>query len=361
MKNFKFNFKSIVQSKARWLITLIAILTLGVGQMWASNFYSPKIYFNNSSLNWSPAMLFVGHDSYSAGYNQTSNPISKTKLVYFAPSASWGDQKYFTIGNTSNWGAESNGFNNRVGYMTHIGIQNNYDFNSGDTYYVTGTTGASATISVNYISGGYGSIQKYNATQGAKWRDTGTSYSITSGTWPASLKLKGTYLSGDGTSDQSTITSTKSSDGADKKTYGAVVTGEITHSYTSLSSDYYFEGWGTGSTPTITDDTHTYNISAATTYYAFFSKLYTLDFDVKGTPGTSTIAVSVANYDDVDSGDEVPTGHTITATATIATGYEIVGWYSDASCTSAYTNGSGGVTISGAGNKNFSITILNSC
>lgn len=29
-----FNFKSIVQSKARWLLTLIAILTLGVGQMW---------------------------------------------------------------------------------------------------------------------------------------------------------------------------------------------------------------------------------------------------------------------------------------------------------------------------------------
>lgn len=35
MKNVKFNFKSIVRSKARWLLTLIAILTLGVGQMWA--------------------------------------------------------------------------------------------------------------------------------------------------------------------------------------------------------------------------------------------------------------------------------------------------------------------------------------
>ena len=33
MKKFNFNFKSIVQSKARWLLTLIAILTLGVGQM----------------------------------------------------------------------------------------------------------------------------------------------------------------------------------------------------------------------------------------------------------------------------------------------------------------------------------------
>ena len=33
MKNFKLNFKSIVQRKARWLLTIIAILTLGVGQM----------------------------------------------------------------------------------------------------------------------------------------------------------------------------------------------------------------------------------------------------------------------------------------------------------------------------------------
>ena len=34
MKNFKLNFKSIVRNKARWLLTLIMLLTLGVGQMW---------------------------------------------------------------------------------------------------------------------------------------------------------------------------------------------------------------------------------------------------------------------------------------------------------------------------------------
>ena len=35
MKNLTFNFKSIVQTKARWLLTFCALLTLGVGQMWA--------------------------------------------------------------------------------------------------------------------------------------------------------------------------------------------------------------------------------------------------------------------------------------------------------------------------------------
>ena len=38
MKNINFNLKSIVQSKARWLLTILALLTLGVGQMWGTNY-----------------------------------------------------------------------------------------------------------------------------------------------------------------------------------------------------------------------------------------------------------------------------------------------------------------------------------
>ena len=34
MKNNNSKFKSVVRSKARWLFTLFALLTLGVGQMW---------------------------------------------------------------------------------------------------------------------------------------------------------------------------------------------------------------------------------------------------------------------------------------------------------------------------------------
>lgn len=340
---------------------MLLLLLTCVTHAWAYNFKNPKIYFNNADLKWENAMLLVGHGTYSCGYDQTTNPITDTKLVYFAPTADWGDQDGFTICNTSGWDCRSDAFTTRAGYTTHIGLQYSYGFNS-DTYYVTGTTGVSPTISVNYISGGYGSIQKYNATQAAKKRDTGTTYTTISGSYPATLQLKGTYLSGDGASSRSTIESTTSTDGVGNTTYGAVVTGLITHSLKdkTLTSSYYLEGWGTGSTPSVTTATYDYNISAATTVYAFFSKLYTLDFDVKGTAGSSTVSASVASYTSISSGDKVPTGHTITVTASPATGYEIVGWYSDASCTSAYTNGSGGVTISGAGNKNFSITSLNS-
>ena len=46
-KNLKFNFKSIVQNKARWLLTIIAILTLGVGQMWAGTYTVVGVAMDN--------------------------------------------------------------------------------------------------------------------------------------------------------------------------------------------------------------------------------------------------------------------------------------------------------------------------
>ena len=321
-------------------ILIFTFLTLGVGQMWAYEFKNPKIYFNNADLKWENAMLLVGHGSWSCGYDQTTNPISNTKLVYFAPSADWGDQDGFTVCKASGWDCRGDAFTTRAGYATHIGLQYSYNFGSGNTYYVTGTIGNSPTIRVDYISGGYGAIPKYNATQGAKWRDTGTSYSITTGTWPATLNLQGTYLSGDGKSARSTIKSTASTDEDAKKVYGAVVTGEITHSFESLNSSYYFEGWGTGSTPSSTENTYSYNISENTTTYAFFSKTYTLTYDRKGTVGNSTLSVDVSNFSGTkESGSAIPTGHQITFTATPASGYVIEGWYSDAECTKSLDNG----------------------
>lgn len=323
-----------------YTISIFAFLTLGVGQMRGYEFKNPKIYFNNADLKWENAMLLVGHGSWSCGYDQTTNPISNTKLVYFAPSADWGDQDGFTVCKASGWDCRGDAFATRAGYATHIGLQYSYNFGSGNTYYVTGTIGNSPTIRVDYISGGYGAIPKYNATQGAKWRDAGTSYAITTGTYPATLKLQGTYLSGDGKSTRSTITSTASTDGDAKKVYGAVVTGEITHSFESLNSSYYFEGWGTGSTPSSTENTYSYNISENTTTYAFFSKTYTLTYDRKGTFGNSTLSVDVSNFSGTkESGSAIPTGHQIIFTATPASGYVIEGWYSDEACTVSLDNG----------------------
>ena len=323
------------------LTAILILLLMGVSNAWGYNFKNPHIYFNNADLNLNPAMLLVGHNTYSIGYNQTNNPIDNTKLVYFHPSANWGDQDGFTIGQGSNWGADgSQSFTKRAGYLTnHIGLQYSYNFNEGKTYYVTGTTGNSPTITVSYKENGYSGIPKHNATQSAKVRNTtsGSYSTVTSGDWPATLKLKGTYLSGDGASGRSEISSTKSSDGNDKKVYGAVVTGLITHTYASLSDDYQFDGWikGSGTSITSTNTTYSYNITATTTVYACFTKKYAVTF---GTSGNGDISAKVGNTN-ITSGNKIVGGSKITFTATPSAGYQIEGWYSNAGCTTSLNNG----------------------
>ena len=370
MKNLLI-FKSSFCEKLKLIIVPLILLTLGVGQMWAMNVKKPKVYFNNQTPNWSTSNLYfaAGHDSYTRLYYTTT--ISNTKLQYVdlgnydcsycgCDCQQWGDANYVAFcRSTSAWDQSgSYGYSHISSNMSkYSGKKTSYDMNSGSTYYCTMANSSNgATLSVSYISGGYGSIQKYNATQSAKKRDTGTTYSTVSGSWPATLNLKGTYLSGDGASSQSTITSTASTDGDAKKVYGAVVTGEITHSYESLSSSYYFEGWGTGSTPSSTGSTYSYNISAATTVYAFFSKKYTLTYDKKGTSGSSSLSVSIADFSGTKtSGSSIPTGHTITFTASPATGYEVEGWYSDASCNTSLNNGTNSTYTISSLNANSSV------
>lgn len=55
------------------------------------------------------------------------------------------------------------------------------------------------------------------------------------------------------------------------------------------------------------------------------------------------------NSNNVYGGKFVANNATVTFTATPNTGYNFVGWYSDASCETAYVNGTGGAAISGAG------------
>ena len=301
------------------IFLFFAAILCSVG-VWGSNFYSPYIYFNNAEYNWATAMLFVGHDKWSEGYNQTTNPITDTKLVYFEPNASWGDQTRFTIGNTSNWEAKSEKFDDRVKWMEHIGIQKDYDFNWHNTYYVTGT---SSTINVQYISNneseGYKSLPTLEAKQNLKIRNTKSdTYSNASGNWPLVLKLKGTYLSGRNASGRSEIEGTKSTDG---NKYDAIVTGKITHTYTP-SDDYHFEGWGTGDAPTSTNASYEYNITTNTTVYAFFTKKYAVNFSADANGSVTAKADEQA----LTSGNKVVGGTEVTLTATANTGYHFVKW-----------------------------------
>lgn len=105
MKNLKINFKSIVRSKARWLLTLIAILTIGVGQMWAAgitniNYVSITGSFNSWANGGNSAWWF------------TPNPSSGTENHYtgtfYLPYSSSNREMRIYLGRNNdgngNWG-----------------------------------------------------------------------------------------------------------------------------------------------------------------------------------------------------------------------------------------------------------------
>ena len=334
------------------------------------------VYFDNSVSGFTGNLyLVIGHDkptAYSKVYALTR--VTGTNLYHVdLNSDTWDDVTYYAvIGSSSDastlngdyqWGSSSLSTKGTGGYTA--AYTGNYDLNGTNSSYktfliTTASAGNGKDMTITYQGSGYSDVQKFNASQAAKKRDTGTSYSDVEGLWPATLKLRGSYMKNATDTARSTITSTTSEDGDGNKTYGAIRTGEITHTYESLSSSYHFEGWGTGSTPSNTDASYSYNITSATTTYAFFSKLYTLTYAVKGDYSTSTVTCySVADFSGATtSGSSIPTGHLITIVATPAPGYEVKGWYSDASCTSAYSSGSGGVTIEDS-NNTFKLASLN--
>jgi hypothetical protein len=335
------------------------------------------IYFDNSVSNFTGNIyLVIGHDkptAYSKVYQLTQ--VTGTKLYHIDFNTdTWSDVTYYaiiasssnasTLNGDNKWGSSSLSTKGNNGYTAIYTSKYDFDGTSGSykTFLITtAAAGNDKDMTIDYYDD-YSKLPKPNATQAAKKRDTGTTYSAITGSnaWPATLKLEGSYMKNATDTARSTITSTTSGDGDGSKTYGVIKTGTVTQSYTSLNAGYHFEGWGTGDTPSNTDASYSYNITAATTVYAFFSKLYTLTYAVKGDYSTSTVTCySVDGYSgSKTSVSSIPTGHLITIVASPATGYEVKGWYSDASCTSAYTSGSGDVTIE-SGNNTFKLASLN--
>ena len=296
------------------------------------------IYFDNSTTSWTGNIQFViGHNNYSRTYEMTQ--VEHTQLWYVnltdKENHEWNDATYYGFIASSNkfgdggWGPSN--LKNATKYTAEY--TSSYSLDNGSSYYCkpsSATNGESFTIT--YVDG-YNAISKYNATQAAQLRnDINSPYTIVNGSWPTTLKLKGTHLNGNGSSERNEISGTASTDAESNRVYGAVVTGLITHSYPNLSDDYQFDGWikGSGTSLTSTDLTYSYNITAATTVYACFTKKYEVTF---GTPGNGSITAT-AGGNSITSGTKVVGGSEIIFTASPSPGYRIQGWYSDANCTS---------------------------
>ena len=297
------------------------ILVMGVSNAWAVDFTGGKIYFRNDVTNWTTSNIQIF--AHQSGYTWVSGAMSKvadTKLYYINASCNWGGfVSYRICGNSSAWGSGS--FTNQSSSTKYTGNNSSYGLNGGSIYLITpANANNGCSISPQYY-GSNNDFLKYKATVKVKTSTNGSDYTTTtSGNWPATITIKGTYLSGDGKTTRNDVTTSKGASGS----YDAVATGLITMTYSSLNSEYAFAGWGTGNVPSSTSEFYEYNIGKATTVYAFFKKKYTVTFDDNG-HGTAPSSQTVI------AGEKVAT-----PTAPEEAGYTFGGWYKDADCTDAF-------------------------
>ncbi len=307
--------------KWKTLVLISMLLTLGVGQMWGVDFTGGKIYFRNDVTKWTTAHIQIF--AHQSGYTWVSGSMSSvpnTKLYYINASCNWGGFNGYRIcGNASAWNSGS--FTDQGSSTKYTNKNTSYGLNSGSIYLITPASASNGcSITPTYYSSN-DNFLKYTATAKVKTSTNGSSYTtVTTGTWPATVNIKGTYLSGDGATTRSDVSTNSGASGS----YDAVATGLITMTYSSLSSDYAFAGWGTGNTPSSTNESYEYNIDKATTVYAFFKKKYTVTFDANGhgtAPSSQTIVAG---------------GKASTPTAPTAAGWTFGGWYKEAECTNAW-------------------------
>ena len=231
MKQFKLNFKSIVQRKARWLLTLFAILILGVGQMWASETF----YLKCNSTNWNVT------DNYDYGinsHNGTVNVCMKSTYEEFKfYHYGWGDNSWMGGAGTLKPGDAGRSFyqkgastyyNGNKGYVTfHMQDDNgHYDYqpwvwitrpkwylkhnwnqgswtwyelndNNDGTYWVDGQYGAQTTVnhgpSSSDAGSGWGSFTATTVGSPVKGTNCRFKYDAVAGTVTITRLCKITY------------------------------------------------------------------------------------------------------------------------------------------------------------------------
>ena len=166
MKNFKQNFKSIVQRKARWLLTLLAILTLGVGQMWGTYYWSAAGTTDQGN-SWGATAMTESADGYYWYYKITcAKPGNNDGFKIRASNENWNTSYGYTnVSNGFNGTDITDSWNNSDG--------NAHFYDAGANYYILfyptntiNTTGSPIICASTYLPSG-----RPRFLVGANWTD----------------------------------------------------------------------------------------------------------------------------------------------------------------------------------------------
>lgn len=251
------------------------ILLVGTSNVWAWDIYG-NLYFNNSSKKWTNVSLIVGNDGWHQGYKFSK--LNNTQLYYSWVNYSGYNDLYFVNANyTSN--GNSKPYDKAKNYTRWQ--PGKFDYKESKQWYFDAITQDKTLI-----------LPKYTATADIKVsKDGGNTYDVTHDITLGVLTLTGTYMNGNAATGQSTETT----DGTRKYNYENIpVTGEFTLTNTSVTNEAYeFVGFGTGDKPTINSNSHTWNVTASTTYYAFYkAKSYTITLDPQNGESKSTVTAT---------------------------------------------------------------------
>jgi len=278
MRTEKFN----LCKSTKKLLTLITLLTLGVGQMWGASEgeawrstdsqSNAHVYFDNTSSSYANVSMLIGRQWNYGGDGVGSwginfSLVSGTNNLYYANVKA---DKYttFCFINATNWNWEANNKvtdrlstvtntdtpNDDLGSSTHLYVP----ASSSDNASLTHTTPASYTA-LNYTQTLYQCVAENGGTPAKSTTSIGT------------IKITAYYLSG-ASSASSHYESISSGNNSCNTT--AARTATVTMTATGIASGYTFLGWydsETEGTRLENSTTYTYKATEAKTVYARFS------------------------------------------------------------------------------------------
>ncbi len=208
MKKLTFNFKSIVQTKARWLLTFCALLTLGVGQLWAASpIYSiGDVYVRGTMNSWSDVAEWkLGNGNHCSKDFFVAKQNDNYKFKLHLKSAYYGKNGYwFTKDNSGPaWSLYSDGGSDmeiKTSDMSSSYIKLSFDFYgeySGDSRLsvaLSNVDALSASLSADATSVQGGSTTTVRGGCSGGSGSYGYSYTVTCG----GSDVTATVLSGSG-------------------------------------------------------------------------------------------------------------------------------------------------------------------
>ena len=325
MKNFNF----------KWLLLSIILSVAGISQLWGANASSARIYFDNTSTNWSNyVQILGGYDSNNGSHSSGSalSKISNTNNLWTG-TWSWSGYAYFYFLNAEgSWGDNNEGPWGRKG-SSYAHTSTRTDDLGSDTYlYVPNSGNNSGFSTAAKQTNGYSDLNYTQTLEQKLSEDGGTTYSASTATLATTVKVSSYYLS-----DATTATSTGDqaiSSGYSSTTCSAARTATVTYTVSGVQSGYDFVGWYDGDTELSTSATYDYQATGAKTITARFKvHQYAVTYGVYANAQHGSVSLNSGSAVTTSAEENVNHGTTLTFTATPDAGYEVVGWYSDAACT----------------------------